>query len=194
MFWLWFFLRKTKRALTLDLTFIYLLRPVHELELSDCPWLSVAGVRHFKLPQQVLRHVIFSQRIHHKALKYWNIIAMVNGGNRLVSVRSDVYLLLGFACGSMNEWVKMGKVSVHRLSPSLTSCSFSPMNLNMRRKWITWLWLLGLAFRFSGYFPPFPERLRSWHKTSENCWFSKWISDFKENNWILKWHAKLSHV
>ena len=125
------FLRKTKRALTLDLTFIYLLRPVHELELSDCPWLSVAGVRHFKLPQQVLRHVIFSQRIHHKALKYWNIIAMVNGGNRLVSVRSDVYLLLGFACGSMNEWVKMGKVSVHRLSPSLTSCSLSP--------WI-WIW------------------------------------------------------
>ena len=90
------FLRKTKGALSLDLTLIYLLRPVHELKLSDCPWLSVAGVRHFKLPQQVLRHVIFSQRIHHKALKYWNIIACQNlegGGFKLLSYRP---LLLDF--------------------------------------------------------------------------------------------------
>ena len=91
------FLRKTKGALSLDLTFIYLLRPVHELELSDCPWLSVAGVRHFKLPQQVLRHVIFSQRIHHKALKYWNIIACQNlegGGSNCFHIAP--FYVLGF--------------------------------------------------------------------------------------------------
>ena len=90
------FLRKTKGALSLDLTLIYLLRPVHELKLSDCPWLSVAGVRHFKLPQQVLRHVIFSQRIHHKALKYWNIIACQNfegGGSNCFHI-APYYLTL----------------------------------------------------------------------------------------------------
>ena len=34
----------------------------------------------------------------------------------------------------MNEWVKMGKVSVHRLSPSLTSYSFSPHESEYEKK------------------------------------------------------------
>ena len=99
-------LRKTKRALSLDLTFIYLLRPVHELELSDCPWLSVAGVRHFKLPQQVLRHVIFSQRIHHKALKYWNIIACQNleEGGRSDCLHIAPYYLTLFSAYLISCW------------------------------------------------------------------------------------------
>ena len=45
-----------------------LLRPVGELELADRARLAVAGVRHFELSQQVLRHVVLGQRVHHEAL------------------------------------------------------------------------------------------------------------------------------
>ena len=45
-----------------------LLRPVRELELSDGPALAVPGVRHLELPQDVLRHVVLGQRVHHEVL------------------------------------------------------------------------------------------------------------------------------
>ncbi|VEN63796.1 unnamed protein product [Callosobruchus maculatus] len=42
--------------------------PIGELELSDRPGRSVPGVRHFEFPQDVLRHVVLGDGVHHEAL------------------------------------------------------------------------------------------------------------------------------
>nr|CAI5867398.1 unnamed protein product [Callosobruchus analis] len=42
--------------------------PIGELELPDRPRRSVPGVRHFELPQDVLRHVVLGDGVHHEAL------------------------------------------------------------------------------------------------------------------------------
>lgn len=48
--------------------------PVRKLKLPHCAWWAIPCISHFKFSQNILRHVIFRNGIHHKTLvPYWSI-------------------------------------------------------------------------------------------------------------------------
>lgn len=69
-----------------------LLGPVGELELADRARLAVAGVRHFELSEQVLRHVVLGQRVDHEALVAGGAVARPVLGALLLEKRKQIII------------------------------------------------------------------------------------------------------